>query len=823
MDTVLRDVRYALRAFGRAPAFTATAVISLALGIGATSAIYSVASALLLRPLQYPAADRLVILWNRSPGLGIAEDWFSTAQYADIQTRHRGFDALAIAIGANYNLTGDGEPERVGTIRVSSNLLPLLGARASLGRLFGPEEDVPGRTGAALLSHGTWVRRYGADPGVVGRPLTLNGQPYEVDGVLAESFSLPREVMPTLGGAENAEIVLPLPLAADAARVRNREDYNILGRLAPGVTVQSAQAEMDRLTAALRAEHLDVYPPHGGLTFSIVPLQEQVVGDVRLPLLVLSGAVACVLLIACANVANLLLARALARQKEMALRSALGASRGRLVRQVITESLLLAMGGGVLGMAVSVFCVSAIRLVGARSVPRLHEISPNGQVLLFTIAVAVLSGLLFGILPALRLAKVDLQQGLKTFAGGVVSGGSGRGNWTRQSVVMAELALAVVLLIGAGLLVRSFARLQRVSPGFSATDVLTMELTLTGRKYADGPAVAEGYRRLDERFAAIPGVTATGAISALPLSQMMAWGPVSIEGRRVSGEAFVNVDQRVVAGRYFEAMQIPLLHGRLFTPQDLRTTGRVVIVDARMAADVWPGESALGKRLRTGGMDARSDAPWLTVVGVVGHIKQDGLDADSRMALYYPHAQSPTRSMTVVVRSAAAPAALVPRVKRALAGIDSDLPMYKVQTMDARVAASLAERRFSMLLLSAFAIVALALAAVGTYGVMAYAVSQSTRDLAIRMALGASPQRLLALVMGQAMRLSIAGIGLGLLGAVLLTRVLRGLLFEVKASDPLTYAGIVALLAAVTLLASAIPARRAARTNALESLKGDTR
>ena len=820
MDAVLRDLRYGLRAFGRSPGFTTTAVLSLAIGIGATSAIFSVTSALLIRPLPYPEPDRLVILWNRSPGLGIAEDWFSTAQYVDISTRHHGFDALGIAIGANYNLTGDGEPERIGTIRASSSLLPLLGARAALGRLFGPEDDVPGRTGTAVLSHGTWLRRYGGDPSVVGRTLTLNGQPYEIVGVLAASFSLPREVMPTLGGAENAEVLLPLPLAADAARIRNREDYNIIGRLKPGVRPTDAQAEMDHLTAQLRAEHPDVYPPNGGLTFSIVPLQEQVVGSVRVPLLVLAAAVGFVLLIACANVANLLLSRTLARQKEMALRAALGASRARMVRQMLTESLLLAAGGGILGVLLSIWCVAGIRAVGASSVPRLHEIGLNGQVLVFTLAIAALSGLLFGTLPALRLADLDLQHSLKGPATGCVTAGGARGARTRQSVVIAELALAVVLLVGAGLLVRSFARLQQVSPGFSATNVLTMELTLTGRKYPDGATVGEAYRRFVDRLAAIPGVAAAGAISALPLSQMMAWGPVSIEGRQASGgSGFLNVDQRVVSGKYFEAMQIPLIEGRLFTPQDLRTSPRVVLVDARMAAEVWPGESPLGKRLRTGGMDARPDAPWLTVVGVVGHIKQDALDADSRMALYYPHLQSPTRSMNVVLRSSAVPSTVVPIARRALAELDADLPVYKVQTMTARVDSSLAERRFSMLLLSAFALVALALAAIGTYGVMAYAVNQSTRELAIRLALGASPRRLLGLVVGQAFRLSIVGVSAGLVGALVLTRLMRGLLFGVHETDPLTYGSIVVILGVVTLVASAVPARRAARTDPLGALK----
>jgi putative ABC transport system permease protein len=795
----------------------------LAIGVGANTAIFSVTSALLLRPLPYANPDRLVILWNRSPGLGITEDWFSTAQYFDIRTRHRGFDELAIAIGANYNLTGDGEPERIGTIRVSANLLSMLGAVPAYGRLFRAEDNKPSGTGTAILSHGTWVRRYGGDPSVIGRSLILNGQPYQIIGVLAAAFSLPHEVMPTLGVAEDAGILLPLPLAADAARVRNREDYNIVGRLRPGVSLRQAQAEMDALTAQLRAEHPDLYPSNGGLTFGIVPLQEQVVGRVRAALLVLAGAVAFVLLIACANAANLLLSRAVVRRKEMALRSALGGSRGRLIRQTLTESLLLAAGGGLSGVLLSIWCLKGIRFIGARSVPRLHEVAINGEVLLFTVALSVASGVVFGLVPALRLARVDLQGSLKDLGAAAGTFATrGHGNRTRRVMVVAELALAVVLLIGAGLLIRSFVALQQVSPGFNAANVLTLELNVSGRKYPDPSAVAEAYRLLGDRLAVLPGVTAAGAVSALPLSQMMSWGPVSIESRAyTSAASFINVDQRIVSGAYFEAMQIPQIEGRRFTLQDVRAQPRVVLVDQRMAEQVWPGESAIGKRLRTGGMDARPDAPWLTVVGVVGRIKQDALDADSRMALYFPHAQAPTRSMNFVVRSIEEPAALAAAVRRAISAVDPDLPMYRVKTMAARVETSLAERRFSMLLLTGFAASALALAAIGTYGVMAYVVSQGTRELGIRIALGATQRRILALVVRQGLILTASGIGVGVAGALVLTRLLRGMLFGVSGADPLTYAAIAGMLALVSVAASAIPAHRAARTDALRSLRSE--
>jgi predicted permease len=613
----------------RLRALSVPALLSLAIGIGANTAIFSVASALLLRPLPYADADRLAILWNRSPGIGVAEDWFSTAQYFDVKTGHSGFEEVAIAIGANWNLTGDGEPERVGTLRVSSNLLPMLGVTPQVGTLFTADHDRPGRTGAALLGHGTWMRRYGGDRQVVGRTLTLNGQPFEIIGVLPAGFDLPREVLPTLGGAEHAEIVLPLPLPANAAQVRNGEDYNLLGKLKPGVTIEGAQAEMDAITARLRKEHPAVYPPNGGLTFSIVPLQEQVVGDTRRSLLILGGAVAFVLLIACANVANLLLSRALSRRKEIAVRLALGASRARIVWLLLKESLTLAVAGGALGLVLTFWILEGIRAMGTRSVPRLHEISVDTGALLFTAGISLLSGLIFGLVPALRLSRVDLQESLKDGGRGG-SGASplwGRGRNVRRVLVVAELALSVLLLVGAGLLVRSFVRLQQVPPGFNPSNVLTLELTMTGRKYADADRVLETYKGLWERLGALPGAAAAGGVSMLPLSQMFAWGPIVLEGRPLpSGESFVNVDQRTVGGRYFEVMQIPLLKGRLFDERDTRDTPRVVVIDDHMASALWPGEEAIGKRLRRGGMDAAADAPWLTVVGVVGRVKQYTLD-----------------------------------------------------------------------------------------------------------------------------------------------------------------------------------------------------
>lgn len=813
---MVRDLRFAVRSFLKSPGLTAVAVMSLAIGIGANTAIFSIVSALLLRPLPYRNAERLVILWNTSPGLGITQDWFSTAQYFDIKTGHKGLEDIAIAIGGSYNLTGQGDPLRVGVVRMSSNLLPMLGLKPERGRIFTAEEDAAGHPATAVLSHGLWVRQFGSDPRAIGRVVNLNGQPYEIVGIMPQDFALPHEVLPILYGAEQTEVLLSLPLAPNAAEVRGHEDYNILGKLRPGVTLEQARAEMATITARLRRDFPEVYPANGGLTFAVLPLLEQVVGSVRQTLLILLGAVGLVLLIACANVANLLLSRAIARQREIAVRTAVGASAGRITRQLLTESVFLAVCGGSLGVLLALGALHFIQVLGLRSVPRLGEIGVRADALMLTLLVSVCSGMLFGLAPAFRIARLDVQSMLKD-AGRGSSGG--RGNNLRQLLVVSELALSVMLLIAAGLLVRSFMKLQKVSPGFDPANVLTLELTMPGDQYKDPQQVRAIYHQLWERLEHLPGVMAAGGVSSLPLSEEFAWGPITVEGRvPPPGEKFINADERLVGGHYFAAMQIPLLQGRLFSEQDTVNSPQVVLVDEYMAQQLWPDQDPLGKRISFG--DLTQKPTWASVVGVVGRVKQDKLDSDSRIALYLPQTQHTGRAMNVVLRSESTdPAALTATVRRELHELDRNLPMYGVRTMQERIQESLARRRFTMLTLGLFASLALALATIGIYGVMSYLVSQGTREIGIRMALGATRGGIAGFVVRRGLALTLAGAGIGLLGAFLVTRLMSSLLFGVDATDPLTFIVVAVILSAVALLASYIPAKRATRIDPIILLR----
>ena len=809
------DLRYGARMLAKKQGFTIVAVITLALGIGANSAIFSVVNSLLLRPLPYRDSERLAIIWTHSPGANVAQDWPSPGQYSAIKSQNTVFEETAIAVGGSVNLTGQSAPERLGVVRTSSAMFSLLDAQPLIGRAFEPAEDAPGKPPAVILSYGLWQRRFGGDPQVIGQPLTINGHSYTVVGVMPAEFSLSNEVMPTVAAVAQADMLLPLPLTAEDLTQQGDENYNLLARLKPGVTIAQAQAELDSVTRGLEQQYPDRYPASRRFSFSVRPLLEQVVGDIRPALLVLLGAVGCVLLIACANVANLLLARAAAREKEIAIRTALGAGRWRVVRQLLTESLLLAFLGGGLGLLIAVWGLDGLRWLNSGNIPRLQNIGIDGRVLVFTFAVVLLTGLLFGLAPALRSSQVNLSETLKE--GGRSVAGSGH-HLLRSLLVITEMALSLVLLIGAGLLIRSFARVQQVAPGFAPQNVLSLRLSVVGTTYAEEPRRSMFYQQLWERIRQLPGVESAGGAAILPLSGSISWGSIGIEGYdQASGQSLIQTDQRVATNGYFETMGIPLIKGRFFTEQDTSQSTKVAIIDENMARTYWPDADPVGKRLKRGGVS--SDSPWLTIVGVAGNVKQYALDADSRVALYTPYQQEPYSTMYVTARTAGNPLGLAAAVTQVARAMDPNVPVYDIKTMEQRLSDSLARRRFAMFALGLFALVAMLLASVGVYGVMSYTVAQRTREIGIRVALGAKTSDVLKLVVAQGMSLAVIGVGTGLAGAILVTRVMASLLFKVSAMDPVTFIAIAVLLTGVALLACYVPARRAMKVDPMIALR----
>jgi predicted permease len=818
METLWRDLSYGVRMLIKDPGFTAVAVLSLAIGIGANSAIFSVADALLLRPLPYEDADRLVILWSRSPGLNVAQDWFSPGQYLDVKTRNQVFEEVAITIGGSFNLTGQGTPERVDGARVSSSLFTLLGAGPLLGRVFLPEEDEPGKPPAVVLSNGFWQRRFGSDPEIIGKSLTLNGNNFAIVGVMPAEFSLNKEVMPAVNGIQKADLLLPLPMNETARTNRGNEDFNIFGRLRPGVTVARAQADMDVIAAQMKREYPGNYPPNGGLTISVVPLLEQVVGDFRLALYVLSGAVGFVLLIACANVANLLLARAAVRQKEIAVRVAVGASRPRILRHLLTESVLLALTGGLTGLAIALLAVRVLRAFGPENIPRLGEIGIDMRVMAFTFFISLLTGILFGLAPALRASRVDLNEVLKDGGRRSVGGGAtGLGHHrVRKLLIVSEVALSLVLLIGAGLLIRSYRRIADANPGFNAHNVLSLRVSLPVSKYSAPGLVSSFFKQLDERVKALPGIESVGTNYLLPLSSVaLGWEPITVDGYVPrAGEDLIIASSGYVSPDYFRAMGIPLLKGRYFNEHDIKGAQEVAIVDDKMAERFWPGEDPIGKRMRRG-----KTGPWRTVVGVVGDEREYDLESEPPITAYYPVEQFNIGSRFLVARATSDPVQMTAAITREIQSLDPELPVYDVSTMEQRLKDSLARRRFSMMLLGVFAASALILAAIGIYGVMSYWVNQRTHEIGLRMALGAQQSNILQLVIRQALVLVSFGIAIGLAGAFALTRVMSGLLFGVGATDRLTFVIISLFLGGMALLASYLPARRAAKVDPMVALR----
>ena len=811
MNIWLQDLRIAFRMLRKNVVLTLVILASLGIGIGANSAIFSVVDALLLRPLPYPHPDRLAAVWLHSPGIGILRDWPSPGQYIDIQNQNHSFDQMAIAQSRTFTLTGREQPERVDVLSTQSTLLAMFGAKPLLGRTLLPEEDSPGRPGVAVLSYGAWQRLFNSDPTIVGKSITLNAKSFTVVGVLERRFMLNAEVMPSEGPMDKVDMFLPLALGPDAAQRRGDENYNIIVRLKPGVSVRQAQADIDVIANGIRIK--DKRDASYGM--DVIGLQNQVVGDVRRALLVLLGSVSLVLLIACANVANLLLARAAGREKEVAVRTALGASWHRLARQLLTESILLSLLGGAAGLLVARVSLLIVRTMNPGNIPRLDEIGINAAVLAFTFGLSLVTGVLFGLAPAWRAIKLDPNSSLK--AGGRSGQGDGglylRRHRLRGLLVASELALSVVLLIGAGLLIRSFVQLQSVQPGFTADHVLSMQFVVSDPKYKDQKVLADFYREVESRIAHLPGVAAEGTVSALPLTGSVGWGGIHVEGYNPPPGQELQVDLRGASTNYFQTMQIPLMAGRFFSDQDNLDSSQVAIIDQKFAQRFWPHNDAVGKHVW---FDPKKP---ITIVGVVGTVKQYGLDTDGKIATYFPMQQGPDRGTFLVARSSSDDPGLANTITSEIHAVDPTAVVYGVRSMQDRLYDSLARQRFSSTMLGAFALFALLLAAVGLYGVMSYLVTQSTHDIGILVALGARRENILALVVRQGMQLTVIGIFAGLIAALTLTRVIASLLFGVSATDLSTFLTVPVVLAVVAFAATVIPAWRASSVDPMVALR----
>jgi putative ABC transport system permease protein len=801
MRTFLQDLRYGARMLVKQPGFTLIALLTLSIGIGANTAIFSVVNSLLLRPLPYSESEQLTWVWMDNRPEGIREDITSWPNFEDWRAQNQSFQAMAGVRDRRFNLTGAGEPEELYGANVSPNFFELMRVSPARGRGFNADEEHEGRDQVVVIGHDLWQRRFGGDANIVGQTLSLSGQPHTIIGVMPPGFQFPNKT----------EVWKPLAPDAQTRTARGSFWLPVIGRLKPGVTRAQAQTDMAGIAQRLEQQYPNT---NTGFGVNVVLMHEQLVGKMRTALWILLGAVGCVLLIACANVANLLLARAATRQKEVAIRAALGASRGRVVRQLLTESVLLAAAGGVLGLLLARWGLDALVAFAPSDLPRAESISIDRRVLFFTLGLSLLTGLVFGLAPALQSSKLGLGEVLKE--GGRSGGGGGR--HTRSVLVVAEIALALVLLVGAGLLLKSSWRLQQVNPGFNPERVLKVRLSLPPSKYPEGTNVVAFYQQLLERLRALPGVKAAGVTSSVLLYKVHNSAGISIEGRPApSGGSRPELPLDSVSPSYFQVLGMQLIQGRNFTEQDKRDGLPVAIVNETMARRFWPDEDPIGKRFTFG--DAGPQARWLTVVGVVRDSRRQGLDAPIRIESFLPYAQRPLRAMEVVLRTTDDPLTMARTVRSAVWSLDGDLPVSEIQTVEQMVGARVASRRFNLLLLGLFALVAVLLAAVGIYGVMSYSVTQRAHEIGIRMALGAQTRAVLSLVIGQGMRLALLGVGIGLAAAVGLTRLMAGLLFGVSATDPMTFGAIALLLVGIALLACYLPARRATKVDPMIALR----
>jgi predicted permease len=806
LEEVWQDLRYCARMLVKQPAFSLIAVLTLALGIGANTAIFSVVNAVLLRPLPYADDERLVMIWGKFPAAGTERASVSVPEFIDYRDRTHSFAQIGIYGDKDFTLTGRGEAERFTGALVSANLLSLLGVNPALGRHFLVEENQPDRSHVVILSYGLWQRRFGGDPQLIGQGIILDGLNYTVVGVMPPGFKSPWA---------GTEIWRPLDITAARLNQRYSRWLSCVARLKPGVTMAQAQAEMDALARSMQQEHPRFYGANSDWGINLISLRHELAGDVRDALPILLAVVGCVLLIACANVANLLLSRATARQKEMAMRAALGAGRLRLIRQLLTESILLAGAGGSLGMLLALWSNVHLIKLGPPELFSGGPVGIDGRVLLFTLLVSLLTALLFGLAPAWQTSKLNLNDVLKE-GGRNASAGGGR---LRNLLVIGEIAMALTLLVGAGLALRSFHRLLQVDPGFDPANVLTMRLDLSPVEYPEGHQQRAFYEHVLSRIEFLPGVQAAGAVHNLPLG---GWGnerSFSIEGQP---EPSLSVDFYQASPHYFSAMGMRVTSGRFFTGDDREDRPGVAIINETLARRFFTNQNPLGKRIKMG--NATGPFPWLSIVGVVRDVKQNGLDEETKPALYVHYLQPPTpgwkfQYMFLAVRTQTDSLSLLPALRNTVQALDKNQPVYRVATMEQLLARSVAARKFGMLLLALFAALALALSVIGLYSVLAYAVTRRMHEIGIRMALGAQRNDVLKLVVKQGMALALIGIAVGLSASFALTRLMKSLLFGVEPTDPLTFSVVALLLTLVALLACWIPARRATKVDPLLALR----
>ena len=806
MNSIFADLRYGMRSLWKRPGATVIALVTLALGIGVNTAIFSAVDSVLLRPLPLRDPERLVSVWEQTLAQGIQQNQAAPANFFDIRNQNHSFEALGAYGPLDINLTGSGDPERLDGQLVSANVFSILGVAPALGRTFLPNEDQLGQEHVVVLSYAIWQRRFNRDPSIINRSITLNGESFTVVGVMPRGFFFP---------LRETEMWVPWAMEPEQASGRGDHYLAIVARLKSDVSIERANADLTAIAQRLSAE----YPrTNEGLGFTAHSLHRDYVGDLRLPMLILFGAVGLVLLIACANVANLLLAQATTRRKEIAIRIALGARRWTIVRQMLVESLMLASGGGLLGVLGAFWGVQALANLLPESLSKLQGVAIDARVLLFTLGVSVLTAIVFGGVPALLASRTTPGSTLSDVARDMAGGTSGR--HVRRVLVVSEVALAVVLLVSAGLLIRSFQMLRHVEPGFKTADALTMRMVLPFPKYAKQETRRAFYDEVLRQVKETPGVEAAGMITFLPLSFSGMNFNFSVEGRAAPSDMSLPFALwRVVSPDYFRAMGIPLLRGRYFEAHDTPESMPVVVINRRLAEQYWPGEEAIGKRLKVGPLDSQN--AWLTVVGVVGDVRQTGL-YDQKLEFYVPYMQERRSFMAprdLVVRTKADPALIASAVRKAVWSVDKDQPVSNVRTLDQVFAAAISQERFQALMLGLFAALALVLACVGLYGVISYSVVQRTHEIGVRMALGAQSVDVLRLVIRQGMLLTFAGLVIGVVAGTFVTRVLTDMLFGVTPRDPLTFVGVPVLLVIVAFVACYVPARRATKVDPLEALR----